>query len=302
MKMMRQNRMKKHPAPCLHYPASKGGGSRLHRLLEVGSWRLHVSVRRSRFCTLIAVFVMARGILAFAQPTNAAAGTDYASFSKFIAERNIFNPNRYRITANIRRDRPTRIVRRPSFSLAGLMSYGEGETPGIYAFFDGTSSDYRIVLARDATIAVFKVAAIDEDSVTLLLDTNKTVMKVGMQMRDEGGGHWVLTTEPVSYGRDSVDEPGPGYSGRRRGDGRNGFSLTPGVALADNADTNALGNATEPDTMADQGDAPPDGAGAPPEPAAAQTLALPAGPASQALMRLMQLRQQEEQQSGGNRN
>jgi hypothetical protein len=249
-----------------------------------------------RLRSAIFALVMAQGILADAQPTNASARTDYSSFSRFIAERNIFNPSRYAHTEPYRRTTRPNTRRRPSFSLAGLMSYGEGETPGIYAFFDGTSSDYRKVLTRDGMIAVFKIAAINEDSVTLLLDTNKTVMQIGMQMRDEGGGHWVLTTEPASYARNSVDEPGRGYSGRRRGDGSNGFSLTPGGTLPDITDTNALDDATAPDTMADQGDAPPDDTNA------TVTITVPAGPASDALMRLMQLRQQEEQQSGGNRN
>jgi hypothetical protein len=297
MKMMRRIQMKKHPTSNIQHPTSKGGCSPLRSLFDVGCWKLDVSALRSRFCPLIAMLVLAQGFLASAQPTNASARTDYSSFSRFIADRNIFNPDRYALGPRNSRQRRTPTVRRNSFSLTGLMSYGGGETPGIYAFFDGTSSDYRKVLARDAMIAVFKVAAIDEDSVTLLLDTNKTVMKVGMRMLDEGGGHWVLTTEPAAYGRNSVDEPGRGFSGRRRGDGGNGFAMTPGGVLPDNTDTNAVDDATEPDTMADTGDAPPPG-----DTNATETITLPAGPASDALMRLMQLRQQEEQQAGGNRN
>jgi hypothetical protein len=55
------------------------------------------------------------------------------------------------------------------------------------------------------------------------------------------------------------------------------------------------------DAPPDSGDAPPDDAGNPPEPDGAATLALPSGPAGDALQRLMLLRQQEEQQTG-NRN
>jgi hypothetical protein len=248
-------------------------------------------------CLTVVVLALAGGLVANAQPAKTSApSTDFSAF-RIIADGNIFNPNRFsRTPSNNQRPRTIRNVRRPGFSLAGLMSYNEGETPGIYAFFDGTSSDYRKVLTQDGVIAVFKIAAIGDDSVTLLLDTNQTVMKVGMQMRDEGGGHWVLTSESASYGRNSVDEPVRGFSNRRRGNGREGFAMTPGGALPDITDTNVVDDATAPDTMADQADAQPD------ETNATETITLPAGPASDALMRLMQLRQQEEQQTGGNRN
>jgi hypothetical protein len=253
--------------------------------------------RRWRSCLAALVLALAGGLFVNAQPAKTSAPSmDFSAF-RIISDGNIFNPNRFgRTPSNNQRPRTTRTVRRPGFSLAGLMNYNEGETPGIYAFFDGTSSDYRKVLTQDGMIAVFKIVAIGEDSVTLLRDTNQTVMKIGMQMRDEGGGHWVLTSEQASYGRNSVDEPARGFSNRRRGFGRNDFSVAAGGTPPDITDTNAVDDATAPDTMTDQADAQPG------ETNATETVTLPAGPASDALMRLMQLRQQEEQQTGGNRN
>jgi hypothetical protein len=254
-----------------------------------GSWRWRPSLAAVALAIAGGLFANAQSAKTSAQPT------DFSAF-RIISDGNIFNPDRRGRTPSNYRPRTTRSVRRPGFSLTGMMSYNEGETPGIYAFFDGTSSDYRKVLTHDGMIAVFKIVAIGKDSVTLLRDTNQTVMKIGMQMRDEGGGHWVLTSEPASYGRNSVDEPTRDFSGRRRSFGRNDFSMAAGGTPPDITDTNAVEDATAPDMMVDQADAQPD------ETNATETITLPAGPASDALTRLMQLRQQEEQQSGGNRN
>ncbi len=227
-----------------------------------------------------------------AQPTNTPSSANYSTFGKFISERNIFNPNRYAKAANTKYVPRTRTVRRNSFALAGTMSYDEGETAGRHAFFDGTSGDYRKVLQVDGTIAVFKIAAITPEFVTLLLDTNTTVLKIGQQMRDDGRGHWALSTENISFAQNS-------------GGGRRGFrgqrGETSGETPSENSDTNAPDGGAMSDLGADQGEPTADTA----EPAAdntpAETVTLPAGPASDALRRLMELRAQEEQQSG-NRN
>lgn len=228
--------------------------------------------------------------LAVAQSNSVAKPTDFNSF-RIIPDRNIFNPSRFANRPGTYRPR-TQARRRNSFFLAGTMSYGVGETPGSYAFFDGTSSEYRKATQRDDSIAGFKIAAISPNAVTLLLDTNQMVMKVGMQMRDDAQGHWTLGDSTALFARNSsADEPGRGnYSSRPRGfDGSNGVSAQPGEALFDNTDTNAVDNASQSD-MTDQG--------APSDSGPTDTVTLPAGPASDALLRLIQLRQQEEQQSG----
>ena len=180
------------------------------------------------------------------------------------------------------------------------MRYDEGETPGLYAFFDGTSSDYRKALKRDDMIVGYKIAAITAESVTLVQDTNSLVLKIGMQLRNDGAGHWYLADGTTllagnSYGNYSSN-------GRRRGGNFRFDPTAPETPGQNGSDTNAVDVAGGPDMPPDQGtagDTPP-GAdpGTPPDNGTPPTLSVPAGPASDALQRLIQLRQQEEQQTG----
>ncbi|HLH52873.1 MAG TPA: hypothetical protein VKY92_04585 [Verrucomicrobiae bacterium] len=115
---------------------------------------------------------------------------DYAAF-QIIADRNIFDPNRA--------PRATRPAAAPktvdSFSLVGTMTYEKGT----FAFFDGTSSDFKKVLKKDGSIAGYQVASISPDSVKLLLNTNVLELKVGSQMRRRDDGSWEMAANPVSY-------------------------------------------------------------------------------------------------------
>ena len=247
---------------------------------------------------ILALVLTAAGAVE-AQPTNAAAQpANYSTFSKFISERNIFNPNRYARAANTPYRPRTRTVRRNSFGLAGMMSYGEGENAGVHAFFDGTSGDYRKVLQPGGTIAVFKVTDITPDSVTLLLDTNSTVLKIGQQMRDDGQGHWTLSTETVNYAATST-----GDASRHSRNGSSGGLGTEsgGAEGLENSDTNSVDGQPMGDVAGDQGEPPPDATEPPADNPPTEAVPLPSGPGSDALRRLMELRAQEEQQSG-NRN
>jgi len=115
---------------------------------------------------------------AAAQATNSPAIADYSAF-RIVADRNIFNPNRYAHT-NGRRSTASRSA--PAFSLVGTMTGRNG----MLAFFDGTDSDYRKVLAVNGTIAGYQVTAITLNGVRLT-STNKPVeLAVGDRMRREG--------------------------------------------------------------------------------------------------------------------
>jgi len=221
---------------------------------------------------------------AAAQSTN---GTDFASF-QVIGQRNIFDPNRVPhrpFTRSV-----TKVV--DSFSFVGTMSYAKGN----FAFFDGTSADFRKVLELDGEIAGFKVTAITPKSVKLLSGTNETVLDLGTQMRRDDDGHWVVSTETASYGgggNSFASGSGRGFSNRRRyynySSGRNNFqtttTVTTGNSPADNPDVTAQ------DGMADSGADTNAPDMAPP----------PGGGANDALTRLMQQRAQEEQQLGPGR-
>ena len=120
-----------------------------------------------------------------AQPLSTApARLDYPSF-KIIADRNIFNPHRRAGEVN-RPGRQTRTTRVDSFSLVGIMSYSKGP----FAFFDGSSSEYRKVLKPGDSIAGYKVTNIQPNAAKLTSSTNQVELRVGMQMRREENGTW----------------------------------------------------------------------------------------------------------------
>lgn len=133
-------------------------------------------------------------------PASAPAGTngglaslDYSAF-KIIVDRNIFDPNRYPHRAGEPRVRsaPKTV---DSLSLVGTMSYEKGW----FAFFDGSSSEYKKVLKLTDTIAGYKVAEIEPDAVKLVVGTNRLELKVGVQMRREDEGAWLVTGQSGSY-------------------------------------------------------------------------------------------------------
>ena len=147
------------------------------------TWQKWGSLRSGGVRTLVAL-ALANGFFAIAQQTNTPAGTDYSAF-RIIAERNIFDTNRHpHTTRSVRRTANTRT---PAFSLAGTMTYRRG----MIAFFDGTDSDYRKVIAQNGVIAGYKVVEITLHGVKLESSGKTVEMKVGAQMRQEGGA-WQL--------------------------------------------------------------------------------------------------------------
>ncbi len=123
---------------------------------------------------------------AAAQETNRVARPDYATF-RIVTERNIFNANR--IPGVVRTNRgPRNTSRADAFRLVGIIEYNKGE----FAFFDGTSSDYRKALQCQGTIAGYVLTNITAQSVTLEAEGKKIELKVGMQVRREDNGEWQL--------------------------------------------------------------------------------------------------------------
>ena len=132
--------------------------------------------------------------------TNTVTGTnsgpvvlDYAAF-KLIVDRNIFDPNRFP-----HRPGEVRVVSKPrsvdSLTLVGTMSYEKGT----FAFFDGTSSDYKKSLKLTDSIAGYKIAGISPNAVKLAAGTNELELSVGAQLRREEDGPWRLAGQSVPY-------------------------------------------------------------------------------------------------------
>jgi hypothetical protein len=219
-----------------------------------------------------AAALLAAAFPAAAQPTNT---TDFASF-QVIAQRNIFDPNRVPHS----HPNPSRALERviDSFSLVGTMSYEKGS----FAFFDGTSPDFRKVLEQGGDIAGFKITALAPKSVTLLSGTNETVLQVGSQLRRDDEGHWAASTEPASYtSTGNSYATGSGRHHRRHdGSARSSLSAT-STTVADSSKTE---DSSITDFEADTN--------------APDASALSGGGANDALARLMQRRVQEEQRLG----
>src|SRR5712691_1959059 len=124
-----------------------------------------------------------------AQEANPPSGRDYSAF-RIIAERNIFNPNRSgRSGRSAARAASESRVATPSFALVGTMCYEQGR----FAFFDGSSSEYRKALEPADSIAGYKIAAITPGHVKLESTNGQPIdLAVGMQMKKQDEGDWLL--------------------------------------------------------------------------------------------------------------
>ncbi len=217
---------------------------------------------------ILAAWLAAQSFLAGAQTNSADAPVDYSSFSKFIADRNIFDPNRIAHEPNT----PARVahpaVRVPdSFSLVGIIGYGEGRLAGVYAFFDGSSLQYRKSAQLNDSIANFKISAIGPDSVTLVSGTNQTVLRIGEQLRDAGGGHWISMNGPTANynnaSRRNSNRSGSAtgnrrrrnYSGNFNHDGNNSASS---ATMPGDSQTTDQNRSTPGDNMSPDNLVPPD--------------------------------------------
>lgn len=127
---------------------------------------------------------------ATATTTNSGpSALDYSAF-RLVVDRNIFDPNR------APHSRPTAQPKTfDSFTLVGTMSYEKG----IFAFFDGSSSDYKKALKPEDSIAGYKVVAITSDSVKLMLNTNLVELNIGTQMRRREDGTWQRSANAETY-------------------------------------------------------------------------------------------------------
>ena len=150
-------------------------------------------VQGSKLLLLLGLWTLDCGLWTFAsaQQTNTPDRFDYSSF-KIITDRNIFNSHRSARYRAPRESGPQ--ARVDSFALVGTMSYEKGP----FAFFDGTSSEYRKALKVDERIAGFKVADIEPAYVKLASPSNEIELAVGMELRREDKGQWRLSARPDS--------------------------------------------------------------------------------------------------------
>jgi hypothetical protein len=163
---------------------------------------------------LVLMLALVGGFSAGAQSNGVPGPADYASFSRFVTERNIFDPNRYARSSPDRPSyHPTVSRSAPSFTLVGTMNYHKG----MFAFFDGNSSDLRKVLYQSDSnsIAGYTVAEITPTGVKLQsADKKKTVpMKIGGVMR-QVGKDWQLA-DPGDPAATTMGDATPAAGGSR---------------------------------------------------------------------------------------
>lgn len=103
--------------------------------------------RLARF--LFAAAVVLLPLTAGAAGTNASSAANSVPSYRFIAQRSIFNPNRYAGSGEGRLLNPQRVAAAPGFALVGTMLYERGA----FAFFNGTDSQYKKVLQASGVIA-----------------------------------------------------------------------------------------------------------------------------------------------------
>lgn len=141
-------------------------------------------------------------------PTKPDEKGDFKAF-QLVIDRNIFDMSR--TGARPTHQQPTRRVKVDDFTLYGTSSYEKGQ----YAFFEGSSSDYRQICKLGGSIAGFKVAQIGSDYVELQGTNGGKMVKmdVGTTMRREDNGPW---SAPSVRSDASLADSGGGS--RERGD------------------------------------------------------------------------------------
>jgi len=150
------------------------------------------SMRIKLFLALAAVLA-AGGALAQTNK-NIPGPTDYSAFSRFVTDRNIFDPNRqphfYSSTTRTRTPRVRHSASAPAFTFVGTMAYEKG----LFAFFSGNDTDLKKVLLTSEKIAGYTVTEITPGRAKIESadGKQKLELKVGDVMRQENGG-WQLS-------------------------------------------------------------------------------------------------------------
>lgn len=143
-------------------------------------------------CSLMLAVGLAGSAIASAQSNSVPGPQDYAAFSHFITDRNIFDPNRqphfYDPTHRfVPRSRPNWT---PGIQFVGTMSYAKGW----FAFFSGNSADLSKVEQAGNQIAGYTITEITANSVVLESADKKeqSQLKIGDGLREENG-KWIFS-------------------------------------------------------------------------------------------------------------
>ena len=151
---------------------------------------------------VLALVSMNRSV-ASGQPTNDPTPLDYSAF-EIIVERNIFNAQRTGKLTPRARIEARSAPRIDTVALVGTMRYEKG----LFALFEGSSSEYRKVLKATDTIAGYQLSDIGWASVKLASASTEIQLSVGSYLRREDGGEWHLAGR-VETSSDTPASPVP---------------------------------------------------------------------------------------------
>ena len=182
-------------------------------------------------------FALAIGLVgggAFAQTNKNIPGpTDYAAFSRFVTERNIFDPSRqphYYSNSTRPRTKPrtARSSSAPAFTLVGTMLYEKG----LFAFFSGNDADLKKVLPVAEKIAGYTVTQISPGHARLESADGKQKLdlKVGDVMRQENGGWQLAGSREVPAGAPTSETGGATTSPATENSGESSAPAAPAAA------------------------------------------------------------------------
>jgi hypothetical protein len=187
----------------------------------------------SRTIIVLAVALVVGDVFAQSTRSTAPAATDYAAISRFVTERNIFDPNRQPHSTSSRTTRTrttrTRSTSAPSFSLVGTMAYEKG----YFAFFNGNSDELKRTMSAPGQIAGYTVTEIMPGRAVLESadKQEKFELKVGDVMRQESG-KWELAGQgEVPAGRAASSDSSSAPSENSGGSSNSG---TPASAVEQN--------------------------------------------------------------------
>jgi hypothetical protein len=121
--------------------------------------------------------------------TSPTTGTNFDSF-RIVAERNIFNQNRSTRSARRESSRPRSAPVVQALSLVGTLSYEKGD----FAFFEGTSPEFKKPVKPGEKIAGYEVKEIKATCVKIANEKQEFEIKVGQQLRREDQGEWQLSS------------------------------------------------------------------------------------------------------------
>ena len=137
---------------------------------------------------LLAALAFAGNFSAQAQSNNTPGENDYDKFANFIADRNIFDPNRYPHNQRTSTYHPKTHTKSRSngpqgITLVGTMAYEKG----YFAFFNAGDADLKKVVPSGGEIADYAVKEISATTVTLVgKDQKELTMNIGDALHQEG--------------------------------------------------------------------------------------------------------------------